>query len=93
MAMVLVGALFVGSIEAIWAGEITPPRGSRVVTTRYMADSPSAVRLAQGAEMGRFNMGSTVILLFGRKALSWSAQLLPGAPLLMGQEIARLEKM
>ncbi len=92
MAMVLVGALFVGSIETIWAGEITPPRGSRVITTRYMTDSPSAVQLARGAEMGRFNMGSTVILLFGRKALTWSERMRPGTPLLMGQEIGRFEK-
>ena len=90
MAVVLVGALFVGSIETVWAGEITPPRGSRMVTTRYSEDSPSAVELAQGAELGRFNMGSTVILLFGRKVLNWSDWLAPDVPVRMGQEIGRL---
>ncbi len=90
MAVVLVGALFVGSIETVWAGEITPPRGSRMVTTRYSEDSPSAIELAQGAELGRFNMGSTVILLFGRKTLNWSDWLTPNAPVRMGQEIGRL---
>lgn len=90
MAVVLVGALFVGSIETVWAGEITPPRGSRMVTTRYSEDSPSAITLAQGAELGRFNMGSTVILLFGRKVMSWSEALLANTPVRMGEEIGRL---
>ncbi len=90
MAMVLVGALFVGSIETVWAGEVTPPRGSRVVTTRYATEGSSAVKLARGAEMGRFNMGSTVILLFGRKAVTWAELLQPDTSLRMGQEIGRL---
>ena len=58
-AVVLVGALNVGSIATVWAGDITP--AARRVVTRI--PSP-ATGLAKGAELGRFNMGSTVILLF-----------------------------
>jgi phosphatidylserine decarboxylase len=60
LGIVLVGAINVAAIETTWAGQITPPRGRRVTTTDYGADGPG---LARGAEMGRFNMGSTVIVL------------------------------
>lgn len=59
MAMVLVGAMIVAAIETVWAGQITPKSG-QVQTTRY--NEP--IELAKGAEMGRFKLGSTVILCF-----------------------------
>jgi phosphatidylserine decarboxylase len=90
MAMVLVGALFVGSIETVWAGEITPPAGSRIAVTRYPQDGNEPVSLSRGAEMGRFNMGSTVILLFGPSALQWVDGLASHMPVRMGQALARL---
>jgi len=58
MAMVLVGAIFVASIETVWAGVVTPPAGKRITQWEYEQDAPE---LERGAEMGRFNMGSTVI--------------------------------
>ncbi|ABI56216.1 archaetidylserine decarboxylase [Alkalilimnicola ehrlichii MLHE-1] len=61
MAVVLVGAINVGSIETVWAGEITPPAGIRAQYSNYEADN--APTIARGHEMGRFNMGSTVITL------------------------------
>ena len=65
MAVVLVGAIFVGSIETVWAGEVTPPRGKAIKVTTY-PPSDSAVELQTGDELGRFNMGgSTIIVLFG----------------------------
>ncbi len=83
-AMVLVGAFFVGSIETVWAGRITPPhkRGS---LERYQPIAP--VALGRGDEMGRFNMGSTVILLAPRGRLQWAADLAPAQPLVMGQKL------
>ncbi|KXS38680.1 MAG: phosphatidylserine decarboxylase [Halomonadaceae bacterium T82-2] len=57
LAMVLVGAMIVAAIETVWAGQITPLAG-RIQSTRF--DTP--VELARGAEMGRFKLGSTVIL-------------------------------
>ncbi|MCK8514863.1 archaetidylserine decarboxylase [Methylonatrum kenyense] len=60
MAVVLVGAINVGSIETVWAGEVTPPAASRVTVRSFEREAP---RLLRGQEMGRFNMGSTVILI------------------------------
>jgi phosphatidylserine decarboxylase len=60
MALVLVGAINVASIETVWAGEITPPRGRSIRRWTYGDDS---VRLDRGEEMGRFNMGSTAIVI------------------------------
>lgn len=60
-AMVLVGATIVGSMETIWHGRVNPPRLPKVTVWRYPAGE---VVLAQGAEMGRFLLGSTVVMLF-----------------------------
>src|SRR5690606_12056378 len=57
MALVAVGAIFVGSIETVWAGEITPPAGRQIRRWHYAGDD---VVLRKGQELGRFNMGSTV---------------------------------
>ncbi len=61
MAMILVGAINVAAIETIWHGLITPPKGETVTSKNY---SGKDITLEKGKEMGRFNMGSTVILLF-----------------------------
>lgn len=87
MAVVMVGALNVGSIETVWAGEITPPRLNEVRSWEYQGD---AVRLKKGAELGRFNMGSTVILLFGRGRISWKDTLVAGSTVRMGQNIGTM---
>ena len=85
MAVVMVGAIFVGSVETVWAGEVTPPAASRV--TRWSYPAGEGVELARGAELGRFNMGSTVILLFGRDRLAWREGIAAGDPLRMGQPL------
>ena len=87
-ALILVGAIFVGGMETVWAGEVTPARGQS--PRRHFGDE-DPVDLARGAEMGRFNMGSTVILLFPAGSVTWDAALAPGAPLRMGQTLGRLE--
>jgi phosphatidylserine decarboxylase len=86
MAMVLVGALFVGSIETVYAGEINPPaaRGGQVVTITEGVGT----EFARGVEMGRFNMGSTVILLVGRSGVRFAEGLGAGRPVRMGQRLA-----
>ncbi len=86
-AMVLVGALFVGSIATLWHGEVTPRR-PRAALELPVPDATAP--LGKGAEMGRFNMGSTVILLFPRDALAWLPELAPGSRILMGQALAHL---
>jgi phosphatidylserine decarboxylase len=86
MAMVLVGAMIVAGIETVWGGQVAP-----VVRKIQRTHYPSQVdtqQLAKGDEMGRFKLGSTVVLLFGRDALEWEDQLQHGSPLKMGERIA-----
>ncbi|MBU1192831.1 MAG: phosphatidylserine decarboxylase [Gammaproteobacteria bacterium] len=89
MAMVLVGALFVSCIETVWSGVVTPPHGYQIRRQNF-ADAPHPVQLARGAEMGRFNMGSTVILLYGKQRVDWIRELTAGQPLRMGEQIGQL---
>jgi len=81
-ALVLVGALNVGSIATVWAGDITPAV-SRLIT-RIPA---SALVLEKGAELGRFNMGSTVILLFEANRARWHPLLRAGSIVQWGQTL------
>jgi len=90
MAMILVGAVNVGSIETVWAGEVTPPAGRVVRAWHYEGDE--AITLEKGAEMGRFNMGSTVILVFGPDAVELAEAIKPGAPVRLGQLLATAKK-
>ena len=89
MAVVLVGAIFVASIDTVWAGTVTPT-ARRVSTWRYGPSEDPEIRLAGGAEMGRFNMGSTVILLFGAGTAEWSEDLTPGRSVRMGDTIGHV---
>lgn len=86
VALVLVGALNVGSMATVWAGDITPA-ARRVVTTL----PHRAVSLDKGAELGRFNMGSTVILLFQAGRAHWNAGTRAGAAVKLGQALGTLE--
>lgn len=89
MAVILVGAIFVGSIETVWAGEITSPRGKGINVTIY--NDANAVELARGEEMGRFNMGgSTIIVLFGDEFVRWEAELAPAMRVQYGQLIGHV---
>ncbi|MEJ8566833.1 archaetidylserine decarboxylase [Elongatibacter sediminis] len=87
MAVVLVGAMLVSSMETVWAGTVTPPRGRRISTGDW---SRRDIRLERGEELGRFNMGSTVIVLLGPGAVSTLADYGPDDAVLMGQKLARL---
>ena len=92
LAMVLVGALFVGSMSLAWhAGEVTPATPRPRYPTPVPTPSP-APTLARGEEMGRFNMGSTVILLLPPGMASWQASLVPGCPVRLGERIGTLAR-
>ena len=83
-ALVMVGALNVGSMATVWAGDITPtPR--RAVTRLRLPAGP--VILEKGAELGRFNMGSTVILLFEPDRAHWLDGVRAGAFVHLGESI------
>ncbi len=87
MAIVLVGAFMVGSIETVWAGRITPPRGRRVSVGDW---SRHEITLDKGEEMGRFNMGSTVILIQPPQAVASLADFARGDPVVVGQVLGKL---
>jgi phosphatidylserine decarboxylase len=86
-ALVLVGALFVGSMSTLWHGDVTPRRPRR---RAQLPLEGAAAALAKGAEMGRFNMGSTVILLLPAGAGEWLPELASGSTVRTGQTLARL---
>ncbi|HLA31305.1 MAG TPA: archaetidylserine decarboxylase [Pseudomonas sp.] len=84
MAVVLVGAMIVASIETVWAGLVTPPKRS-LKTFRYDDAARAPIALDKGAELGRFKLGSTAIVLFGADQVQWAQELLAGSPVQMGQ--------
>ena len=87
MALILVGAMLVAGMETVWSGQVTPPHGQKMRTWRY--DGESALQLARGEEMGRFNAGSTVIVLFPDGTMDWLDGFESGTPVRMGQGLAR----
>ncbi len=86
MALVLVGAIFVSSVETVWHGVVTPPSCSKVRNWHYADNAP---RLHIGEEMGRFNMGSTIIVLFGDNAVQWSNDFQAGKAVKVGELIGQ----
>jgi phosphatidylserine decarboxylase len=86
MALVLVGATIVGSMATVWHGVVNPPRPGHVRNWSYQ---PSQHDFAQGAEMGRFLLGSTVVLLWPRDTIRLNAGWQPGTPVKMGQAMGQ----
>lgn len=86
-AMILVGAMIVAGIETVWDGQVAPP--SRSVQIRHYPDQREIV-LQRGEEMGRFKLGSTVILLFGREQISWLESFQAGSPTRMGEALGQV---
>lgn len=88
LAQVLVGATIVGSIEMVWAGTMTPPRGNTVYRWDYPAEGVNAIRLKKGQEMGRFKLGSTVINLFAKQQIRFDSSMQLNTPTLLGSAYA-----
>ncbi|MEW5010473.1 MAG: archaetidylserine decarboxylase [Cycloclasticus sp.] len=88
MAMVMVGAIFVSSIETIWHGEVTPPRHNQVRSWSYKENEHS---FNKNDEMARFNMGSTIVLLYGKDNMSWAEELVAGQTVRLGQVIGKIK--
>jgi phosphatidylserine decarboxylase len=84
MALILVGAIFVSSIETVWHGVVTPPTIHKVRSWTY---SDNALVLEKGAELGRFNMGSTIIVLFGKDKARWQTDFRAGKAVKLGELI------
>ncbi|MDP3170230.1 MAG: phosphatidylserine decarboxylase, partial [Polaromonas sp.] len=83
--LVLVGATIVGSMATVWHGLVNPPRTRDVRDWRYDAQQ---VVLRQGEEMGRFLLGSTVVLLFPKGPCRFNPAWAPGAAVRLGEEMA-----
>ncbi len=86
MALIEVGAIFVSSIETVWHGEVTPPRRQSVQRWHYQ----DAIKLSKAQEMGRFNMGSTVVLLFADNRVQWNKEMQPDVPVQLGQVLGEI---
>lgn len=88
MALVLVGAMIVGNIETVWAGTVLPYRDTGVRRITY--EQPLFFR--KGEEMGRFLLGSTVIVIWSQGAMQWRADLQEGMTLKMGECLGEWER-
>jgi phosphatidylserine decarboxylase len=90
MALILVGALFVASMQTVWSGVVTSNSGKTATVWDYSSAGENPVILERGEEMGRFNMGSTVIVLFGQGSMQWEPAIKPDNAIQMGQLLGRL---
>ena len=86
LAVVLVGAIFVSSIETVFDGEVTPPYADQIRVREY--SGTNAPSFAIGAELGRFNMGSTAIVLTGANFPRWDVELVTDTRVRMGQRMS-----
>ena len=86
LVLALVGATIVGSMATVWHGLVNPPRPGRLWEKTYEG---GAVTLRQGEEMGRFLLGSTVVLLYPKSAMSFNDQWQSATPVRLGEVMAR----
>lgn len=93
MAMVLVGAMIVGSVETRWAGIVAPTSGKREVTSFSYRDQSPGIRYEQGEEMGRFRLGSTVVLVFPKGATDWQENLQSRDKVQLGQAVGEIRNV
>ena len=85
--LTLVGATIVGSMATVWHGVVNPPRPGVVREWRY--EGPTAVNLQKGQEMGRFLLGSTVVMLFPKNSLAFNPDWAPTRPIVMGEAMGQ----
>jgi len=83
--MVLVGATIVGSMATVWHGAVNAPCPGRLCEWRYEEKS---IFLKKGDEMGRFLLGSTVVMLFPKSPLQFNAAWQPGGAVRLGEVMA-----
>lgn len=80
--LTLVGATIVGSMATVWHGQVNPPRSPQICEWTY---TEGQVSLKKGEEMGRFLLGSTVVMLFGKDTLAFNPQWAPAGAIRMGE--------
>ena len=89
LVMALVGATVVGSMATVWHGVVNPPRLPQVTEWHY---DESNISLLRGEELGRFLLGSTVVMLFPKGALDWNAKWQAALPVRMGEAMAQAQQ-
>jgi phosphatidylserine decarboxylase len=89
LVLVLVGATIVGSMATVWHGVVNPPRTRGIREWTYEDQN---IVLAKGAEMGRFLLGSTVVMLFPQNVLTFTPDWAPTRPVRLGEAMATLVK-
>ena len=87
-ALILVGATIVGSMATVWHGVVNPPRLSAVREWTYPKDSTANIHLKKGDEMGRFLLGSTVVMLFPKAPMAFNSEWVPGRAIRLGEAMA-----
>jgi phosphatidylserine decarboxylase len=85
MAIVLVGAMIVAGIETVWDGQLAPMGSREIETSLYPYQN---ISLEKGAEMGRFKLGSTAIILFAKNKIKWEPQFIAGSGTRVGVKLA-----
>jgi phosphatidylserine decarboxylase len=85
MAVVLVGAMIVAGIETVWDGQLAPMGSRETETSLYPYQN---IVLEKGAEMGRFKLGSTAVILFAKDKISWETQFAAGTTTRVGVKLA-----
>ena len=83
-AMVLVGATIVGSMATVWHGVVNPRRTDKVSEWTY---ADQAIMLRQGQEMGRFLLGSTIVMLFRQGTIAFNPDWVPERPVRLGESM------
>ena len=89
MVLTLVGATIVGSMATVWHGLVNPPRTADVREWNY---EPGQVSLRKGEEMGRFLLGSTVVLLFPKGTMAFNPRWQPAAPVRLGEVMGNVPR-
>lgn len=88
MAVVLVGAMIVAGIETVWAGQVAPIK--RQIQTHLYQQQQTSIQLEKGAELGRFKLGSTAIVLFPKDVMNWDENFTAGSATKMGEQLGNL---
>lgn len=88
VAVILVGAMIVGGINTAWAGTICPPHTKQPITWDYTQED-TKINLEQGQDMGKFLLGSTVIVLSSQPS-TFMPELIPGTQVVMGQPLGTI---
>jgi phosphatidylserine decarboxylase len=85
MVMVLVGATIVGSMATVWHGVVNPPRTRELREWNY---DDQQIDIKKGDEMGRFLLGSTVVMLFPKPPVAFNPDWAPGRAIQLGEAMA-----